>query len=107
MVVTKKRLDSRRHLEIRKRRYADYKVLATNAVRKHRGASLPTRPAPETCELCGRLPGVRGLHSDHDHETGRFRGWLCLGCNTAIGKLGDNEAGLRRALEYITCGTTG
>lgn len=39
---------------------------------------------------------------DHCHDTGRVRGMLCHGCNTALGKLGDNVAGLRRALEYLT-----
>jgi hypothetical protein len=45
-------------------------------------------------------PGHR-THIDHDHETGRIRGILCPKCNTGIGKLGDNEAGLLQALEYL------
>lgn len=44
---------------------------------------------------------ARKVHVDHCHETGRIRGVLCAGCNTAIGKLGDNEAGLQRALDYV------
>lgn len=41
-------------------------------------------------------------HIDHDHETGRIRGILCGGCNTALGKLGDNASGLARALGYVS-----
>jgi len=41
------------------------------------------------------------LRFDHDHVTGAFRGWLCGKCNTAIGKLGDDIAGVERALRYL------
>jgi len=50
---------------------------------------------------CGLCPKQTALGIDHDHETGRIRGLLCRGCNTALGRLGDNEAGLRAALVYI------
>lgn len=57
---------------------------------------------PSVCDLCGRVPaGTRPLHVDHDHRTGRFRGWLCGDCNTSIGKLGDDVLGLSRALMYL------
>lgn len=59
------------------------------------------------CALCRRLPepssvGRPALVVDHDHATGRVRGLLCDSCNSALGKLGDDEAGLRRALEYVS-----
>lgn len=38
---------------------------------------------------------------DHCHATGRVRGLLCYGCNSALGILGDNVAGIKRALEYL------
>jgi hypothetical protein len=41
------------------------------------------------------------LAVDHCHMTGNIRGLLCSPCNTAIGALGDNEAGLARALAYV------
>lgn len=50
------------------------------------------------CELCGKVGKV---HWDHDHETGKFRGWLCVSCNTGLGKLGDSIEGLERALAYL------
>jgi hypothetical protein len=57
------------------------------------------------CALCGvAKPGGRweNFHVDHCHETGKVRGILCYRCNVAIGQLGDNEAGMARALAYIT-----
>lgn len=70
-----------------------------------RGQPPPTRPRPEICELCGGPPNGRGvLHLDHCHETGRFRGWLCSWCNTGLGKFGDNEKGLMKALSYLRRG---
>jgi hypothetical protein len=69
--------------------------------RKSKGLPLPNRPCPETCECCGGLPGKNRLHLDHCHETGEFRGWLCSGCNRAIGLLGDTEMALLKALSYL------
>ena len=57
-----------------------------------------THPRPTACECCHRPAEVR---FDHDHRTGKFRGWLCDGCNLGIGKLGDNLSGVRDALAYL------
>lgn len=41
----------------------------------------------DKCQMCG-VPEAELLKSlclDHDHETGAFRGWLCHGCNWAVG----------------------
>lgn len=55
------------------------------------------------CGICGtkRKPGDRYLHVDHDHQTGALRGLLCDKCNSGLGHLGDNIAGIRRALAYL------
>jgi hypothetical protein len=57
-------------------------------------ARLGAGPAPDRCELCE-------WDCDHDHSTGEFKGWLCRNCNTALGGLGDDAAGLLRALAYL------
>lgn len=41
------------------------------------------------------------LHVDHDHTTGKIRGLLCVGCNTSLGRLGDNEESILKVLEYL------
>ncbi len=64
---------------------------------------VPTRPEPPRCECCGDAPSGRytSLCLDHCHETGKFRGYLCFKCNTAIGKLGDDFEGVLNALSYL------
>tara|TARA_R100000008_G_C3480201_1_gene113462 strand:+ start:126 stop:629 length:504 start_codon:yes stop_codon:yes gene_type:complete len=53
---------------------------------------------PKYCECCGKR--CKGL-VDHDYKTLQFRGWLCDWCNRGIGCLGDNEAGVLNALNYL------
>lgn len=60
---------------------------------------IPSRKEPVVCECCG-VVGKR-MHLDHCHTTNTFRGWLCFNCNSAIGKLGDDVAGVSRALTYL------
>jgi len=38
---------------------------------------------------------------DHDHDTKKFRGWLCDRCNIGLGQIGDNINNLERALKYL------
>lgn len=49
------------------------------------------------CALCNR-PAV---HIDHDHQTGRIRGALCLPHNRALGNLGDSPEAIERAFLYV------
>jgi hypothetical protein len=66
----------------------------------YRLAGKPSYPPIGTpCDLCARTD--KELLFDHDHETLKHRGWLCQNCNQALGRLGDNEEGLQRALNYL------
>lgn len=54
------------------------------------------------CACCGKPSSVTGLMVvDHDHATGKVRGFICNMCNTGIGKLGDSVKGLETALAYL------
>lgn len=55
------------------------------------------------CRFCDatKEPDGRPLAVDHDKETQRIRGILCHRHNSALGTLGDNEAGMQAALSYI------
>lgn len=53
------------------------------------------------CALCGGKNGERRLAVDHCHQTGAVRGLLCLGCNTALGHMGDSLPLLQKAMEYL------
>ena len=54
------------------------------------------------CAICRCVP--KKYFVDHCHDTGKVRGLLCPGCNTALGQLNDDPTLVRRALEYITDG---
>lgn len=73
-----------------------------DAHRRWLGMPEPTRPCPDVCELCGDPPGKNRLALDHDHATGKFRGWLCMKCNTALGMLKDRIDLLHKAIAYLT-----
>ena len=71
-------------------------------IKKWTGLSVEEIPyRPEACEKCGGDWGSKGPCFDHDHEDGEFRGWLCHGCNTGLGKLGDNVEGLLEGIDYL------
>lgn len=39
---------------------------------------------------------------DHDHETGAVRGWVCVICNSFLGRTkADAVARAQRVLEYV------
>jgi hypothetical protein len=80
-----------------------------------RGGYTPPDPATVTelpsdgrCACCCKIPGSdqaeqpgrTWLHLDHDHVTGKFRGWLCSSCNRGIGLLHDS-VGVEKALTYL------
>lgn len=64
--------------------------------RKKYGVNLHTRTS--YCEVCSKDCVTR---YDHDHTTGRFRGWLCNGCNLALGNAYDNPEILRKLADYL------
>jgi hypothetical protein len=75
------------------------KAASVRSWRKRAGIPEAERPNPGACELCSA--SGRQMHLDHDHTTGKFRGWLCSSCNRAFGMLGDTIAGLEKALDYL------
>ena len=56
------------------------------------------RKKPEQCEVCGAMGTIC---FDHNHETNRFRGWICTRCNTALGYAKDSPELLRRLADYL------
>lgn len=53
------------------------------------------------CENTFTIQNTRDVNLDHDHKTGRIRGYICNRCNTGLGNFDDNIAILERAIEWI------
>lgn len=56
------------------------------------------RPKPDTCEACGSNGTIC---YDHDHITDKFRGWLCMKCNFALGHVNDDKKILLDLINYL------
>ncbi len=73
---------------------------------KIRKKILKTKPhkIPFECPICHKRT-IAGVTSkvviDHDHKTGKIRGWICDSCNTGIGRFKDNVEILKRAIRFI------
>ena len=57
------------------------------------------------CAICAAILGPRGSlqkpYLDHDHKTGKVRGWLCRRCNLGIGSFKDSPNLLEAAARYL------
>ncbi len=47
----------------------------------HSSLAVNDQLTPPLCQICGRPGKTRGLHHDHCHKCGTYRGWLCMRCN--------------------------
>lgn len=74
------------------------KRIGVNASRQRQkyGNLIETRP--NVCSVCEKKCVTR---YDHDHATGKFRGWLCNGCNLALGNAYDSPEILRKLADYL------
>jgi hypothetical protein len=57
------------------------------------------RIRPEHCEICGKKYKV--IVYDHCHKTGKGRGWICMKCNTTLGKVDDDISLLEKMIVYL------
>lgn len=81
---------------------ATTRTLRRKAVRKASGVHPDDLTGETKTGPCynGACDYVGPLHFDHSHDNGRFRGWLCPGCNRALGIMKDSPARLRGLAEY-------
>jgi hypothetical protein len=59
---------------------------------------------PDNCEICDAhaddVPW-NCMTADHDHETGKFRGWLCGHCNKGLGGFKDDIELIKKTYRYL------
>ncbi len=55
------------------------------------------------CMICGRQrrDGENDFHIDHDHKTGKYRGVLCLRCNTSLSIADESQTLLTSWFVYL------
>lgn len=51
------------------------------------------------CAICGK--SEKNMHIDHDHETGKVRGIICVSCNHMLGRAYDDIDILLNAVQYL------
>ena len=95
---------------------SSYCSSCNKAYRKHLAQLRKNNPIPDNhrCEVCGKssteLRPRLNRHGvelncwflDHDHESGRFRGYLCMNCNLGLGKFMDDPEILANAIKYLS-----
>lgn len=52
--------------------------------------------------LCAVCRKAEATQVDHDHETGRVRGILCLHCNAGMGAFRDDPRLIYHAIDYLS-----
>lgn len=57
-----------------------------------------TRNKPKKCEICYREGRIV---FDHDHKSGKFRGWICAKCNSTLGFVNDDCLILNAIINYL------
>lgn len=91
-------------------RRSECKECSRKAQKQIKELKVPDPPIDHKCPICLRNetecrgqggkflgPWVR----DHDHKTGKFRGYLCHPCNRGIGAFKDDKERLKRLLDYL------
>jgi len=77
-----------------------------NMTLKVRADWLKNKPTnvPFECPICAKrtIAGVTSkIVLDHNHRTGKVRGWVCDSCNTGIGRFKDDVKLIERAINFL------
>lgn len=62
------------------------------------------RNEPFECPICAKrtIAGITcKVVLDHDHNSGKVRGWICDSCNTGIGRFQDDVDLIEKAIKFL------
>ncbi len=90
-----KKIREERHLEIKEYRL---KNLYGISLEEFRDMEIQSNGR---CAICGNNYTAKGPIIDHNHETGKIRGLLCVKCNVMLGLVGENIETLKKAIDYL------
>ena len=56
------------------------------------------------CQICKKnlIVGVSKIVLDHNHKTGKVRGYICESCNTGIGRFDDDPNIVKNAIDWLS-----
>ena len=69
--------------------------------RRVRAYGEEARNVPDNCQICGRVNRKKAIFVDHDHATGKVRGFLCKKCNSVLGLVDDDATILMKLIAYL------
>lgn len=76
-------------------KHYNWKDGLTNSQRKEK---IADRKKTDYCECCGEKGRIC---FDHNHITGKFRGWVCARCNLTLGQVKDSINILNALIKYL------
>jgi len=66
-------------------------------------AKKPVHGSLFKCPICDKdsIVGITKIVLDHNHTTGKVRGWICESCNTGIGRFDDDPDVLTKGIDWL------
>ena len=91
--------------KVKKRINIDCKECISKESKIVRDLKKTAPPVPEVCDCCGKVPDPKSfrnkLQLDHNHKTGKFRGWICDNCNVSLSRADDTLEGFNKLQKYL------
>jgi len=78
-------------------------VSVSNSDKKKWNKKKPKNYELFECPICKKttIAGISKIVLDHNHHTGKVRGYLCESCNTGIGRFDDNPNVVKNAIKWL------